>query len=173
MGKSVTIINGFTDVMLPSATGTHPYSSGQTAILTDAEYAALPTSTSRALTGVSTVADPQRPATDPRALAVTVTAAVTGSYTAKVGVNVITLTGNVTTFVFPTTPVGSASVVDLVIIQDATGSRLITWTASGAKFAGGTATVLTTTAAGVDRLRFLSRGDGATWDLIDVQKALA
>jgi hypothetical protein len=192
MGKQVTVLNGFVDVMLPtvetvsvasSITGQSagtvqivtlaPYSSGAVVTLTDAEYAALSTSTTRALSAPSNVADPSRPSTDTSAAPVTTNATVTGTYTAALGVNVITLTGNVTTFKFPTVPVGSASAVDLVITQDGTGSRLITWTGSGAKFAGGTAPTLSTVAAKVDRLRFVSRGDGATWDLAYSAIALA
>lgn len=192
MGKQITVLNGFIDVMLPtvetvtiasSITGQNagtvqivtlaPYSSGETHVLTDAEYAALSSSTTRALSAPTTVADPSRPTTDATSQPVSINATATGTVTAAVGVNRWTLTGNVTTFKFPTVPVGSSSTVDLILTQDATGSRTITWTNSGAKFPGGTAPTLTVTAAAVDRLRFKSRGDGATWDLVSSTLALA
>lgn len=192
MGKQVTVLNGFTDVMLPrvetvpvastitgQSAGTTQvvvnaaYNAGETVTLTDAEYAALPAATTRCLSTPTNVADPARPSADTSAETVTTNAAVTGTYAAALGLNAITLTGNVATFTFPTVPVGSASRVDLVITQDATGSRTITWTGSGAKFAGGTAPTLSVAAHAVDRLRFVSRGDGATWDLVSSQLALA
>lgn len=189
MGKSVTVISGFTDVELPAVVtvsaatavpagtvqivGIKPYSSGQTAVLTDAEYAALPASITRALGTASTVAEPARPSTDTRYTPVTTNATVTGTFTAAFGINRITLTGNVTTYRFPNSPVGTSSIVDLRITQDATGSRTITWTGSGAKFAGGTAPTLSTVAAKIDRLIFRSAGDGASWDLVTSLIALA
>lgn len=182
MGKQVTVLNGFTDVMLPTVETVNvasaingqnagtiqivtlaAYSSGATTILTDAEYSGLSSSTTRALTTPNSVADPSRPSSDPRAAAVTTNAAVTGSYTAAIGTNVVTLTGSVATFVFPTVPTGSASTVDLVITQGTGGSKTITWP-SAAKFPAATAPTLSTAAAKVDRVVFVSRGDGATWD---------
>lgn len=65
-----------------------------------------------------------------------------------------TLTGNVT-FTF-TAPGGPCNLV-LVLIQDGTGSRLVTWPAS-VKWAGGVAPTLTTTAGRVDIVSFYYNG---------------
>lgn len=57
MGKQVKINADFSSVLLPSGL----FDAGETTVLTDAEYAALPSSTTRALTVQATVADPVRP----------------------------------------------------------------------------------------------------------------
>lgn len=72
--------------------------------------------------------------------------------------NRITLTA-ACTLTFPTATAGKS--FTLVLVQDATGSRTVTWPAS-AKWAGGTAPTLTTTAAAVDYLTFVCV-DGSTW----------
>lgn len=175
MGKRVTVKSGYTNVMLPQAVGLQPYSSGNTADLTNAEYSALNAATLNALNATTTtIPDPARPTTDVQANPVNaLTLSVNGALTLKVGVNVVTLGANATSVVFPTVPAGSSSEVDVVFIQDATGSRTVTWTASGAKFAGGTAPTITATANAVSRVRFMSRGDGATWDMLSAAAALA
>jgi hypothetical protein len=176
MGKRVTVKSGYTDVVLPQATGLQPFNGGQTADLTNAEYAALNASTLNALVSTTTtIPDPARPTSDVQANPVNAqTLSANGALTLKLGVNVVTMGANATSVVFPTVPAGSSSTVDVVFIQDATGGRTVTWTGSGAKFAGGTAFVLTTpTASVIDRARFVSRGDGATWDLLSSAKALA
>lgn len=68
-----------------------------------------------------------------------------------------TLTGNCT-FTF-TAPSGSCSLV-LKLVQDATGSRTVTWPAS-VHWSGGTAPTLTTTASKVDIITFYY--DGSTY----------
>lgn len=70
----------------------------------------------------------------------------------------VTLSANCT-FTFPAAAAGKE--FDVVLTQDATGSRLATWPAT-VKWAAGTAPTLTTTAAKVDVLAFKCR-DGATW----------
>ena len=66
----------------------------------------------------------------------------------------LTLTGNVTlTF---TAPAGPAELL-LVLTQDATGSRLVTWP-STVDWAGGTAPTLTTTAAHIDIVKLTFDG---------------
>lgn len=74
----------------------------------------------------------------------------------------LTLTGNVV-FSF-TNPVGSGSTstLTLVITQDGTGGRTITWPAA-VKWAGGTAPTLTTTASAVSILTFFTSDGGTTW----------
>jgi hypothetical protein len=166
VGKQVTIVSGFSSVGLPQAGNpSKPFSAGQTAVLTDAEYAALPSSVTRALTGVTTVAEPSRPSTDPNAKSVNIVAAATGTVTAKSGINRFTLTGNLT-LAFPSgATVSTETEVSLVLIQDATGSRTLTLPAS-AKKPGGTAVVLTTAAGSVDYLRFITVDGGVTWLLV-------
>lgn len=80
-------------------------------------------------------------------------------------IKTITLTGNCT-FTFTGATAGLAATLELVLTQDATGSRTVTWPAS-VKWSGG-APVLSTTAAAVDRLVFTSYNGGTTWfgDLI-------
>lgn len=73
-----------------------------------------------------------------------------------------TLTGN-RTLGFVGTDGGSAAkdgtVFTLIFIQDATGSRTLTWN-SGYKFTGGTVPTLTTTANAVDIFRFIVSATG-------------
>jgi hypothetical protein len=65
----------------------------------------------------------------------------------------ITLGGN-RTFNTPTNPV-AGQVYRLILIQDATGSRTMTWWASTIKWAGGSAPTLTTTANKADIITLL------------------
>ena len=65
-----------------------------------------------------------------------------------------TLTGNVT-FTF-TAPAGPCNLI-LKLVQDATGSRTVTWPAS-VKWSGGTAPTLTTTASRIDIISFYYDG---------------
>jgi hypothetical protein len=182
MGKRVTVKSGYTDVMLPQAVGLQPFNSGQTADLTDAEYTALSaapnTATLNALNATTTtIPDPARPSIDPQVQPLNAVTYASGVLQLKIGLNVVTLNATVGAgnLKFPVVPAGSASQVDVVFIQGTGGSKLITaaWAGSGAKFSGGTATVLSTTAGAVDRLQFLSRGDGATWDCLDSLLAMA
>lgn len=80
-------------------------------------------------------------------------------------IKTITLTGNCT-FTLTGAVAGRATTVELVLTQDATGSRTVTWPAS-VKWPGG-APALSTTAAAVDRLVLTSYNGGTTWygDLI-------
>ena len=67
----------------------------------------------------------------------------------------ITLTGNCTlTF---TAPAGGVGNYQLLVIQDGTGSRTLTWPGT-VKWAGGVASTLTLTAAGVDIISFYYNG---------------
>lgn len=170
MGKQVTVLSGFQAVPLPQAGNPYkPFKGGATAILTDAEYSGLPLSVTRCLSStVATVAEPSRPSTDPNAKSVVVNLTATGTVALASGMNKFTLTGNLTV-TFPTTAtVGTKTEVELVAIQDATGSRTLTLPAS-AKKAGGTAVTLTTAAASVDYLKFETVDGGVTWILVDKQ----
>jgi len=70
----------------------------------------------------------------------------------------ITLSANCT-FTFPTPAAGKS--FTLVLVQDATGSRSVTWPAS-AKWAAGTAPTLSTGVNKIDYLSFVCT-DGTTW----------
>lgn len=70
----------------------------------------------------------------------------------------ITLTGNCT-FTFPTAAAGKS--FTLVLVQDGTGSRTVTWPGT-VKWSGGTAPTLTTTASKTDVFAFLC-ADGTNW----------
>jgi hypothetical protein len=72
-------------------------------------------------------------------------------------ITVITLTANCT-LTFPSAGAGKS--FTLVLKQDATGSRLVTWPTL--TWPGGVAPTLTTTAAKTDVFSFLCV-DGATW----------
>lgn len=74
------------------------------------------------------------------------------------GIVRLTLTANATP-VFPTPTAGQS--FELELVQDATGSRTVTWP-STVRWAGGTAPTLTTTANKRDFFSFTST-DGATW----------
>lgn len=89
-----------------------------------------------------------------------VTASAAASYTVvntASSIAILTLTAN-TAFTFPAASAGEQ--FTLLLTQDATGSRVPTWPAS-VRWAGGTAPLLTTTAAKTDVLTFLS--DGTYW----------
>lgn len=70
----------------------------------------------------------------------------------------ITLTSATCTLTFPAVALGRS--FTLLLTQDATGGRLVTWPTVA--WPGGTAPTLTTTAAKTDAFTFLS-ADGSTW----------
>jgi hypothetical protein len=72
-------------------------------------------------------------------------------------VQIITLTGNCT-FTFPTATSGKSFI--LLLKQDATGSRTVTWPAT-VKYAGGTNPTITSTASKLDILSYFA--DGTNW----------
>jgi len=68
-----------------------------------------------------------------------------------------------TTFVFSNPPAsGTAGSFTLILKQDATGSRAITWPAS-VDWAGGTAPTATATASSVDIYTFVTVDGGTIW----------
>ena len=73
-------------------------------------------------------------------------------------INYITLTANCT-FTFPTAAAGKSFMLGL--LQDATGSRTVTWPGT-VKWSGGTAPTLTTAAAKLDLFSFACL-DGTNW----------
>lgn len=75
----------------------------------------------------------------------------------------VSLTGNVTTLTISNPPTsGTLGKFVLILTQDATGSRTVTWPAS-VKWEGGTAPTLTTTASRSDILVFITTDAGTTW----------
>ena len=75
----------------------------------------------------------------------------------------VTLTANCT-FTFSNPPAsGTAGSFTLFLIQDGTGSRTVTWPGSVA-WAAATAPTLTTTAAAVDVLTFITLDGGTVWN---------
>ena len=72
-------------------------------------------------------------------------------------VQILTLTGNCT-FTFPTATAGKG--FTLLLLQDATGSRTVTWPAS-VKWPASTAPTITSTASKGDKYVFV--GDGTYW----------
>lgn len=77
--------------------------------------------------------------------------------TANGTVQILTLTGNCT-FTFPTAVAGES--FTLLLKQDGTGSRTVTWPAA-VKWPGGTAPTITSTASKLDKYIFTS--DGTNW----------
>jgi hypothetical protein len=91
-------------------------------------------------------------------------ATATGAVTlnlASGNVHNVTLTGN-TTFTFSGAAVGAARSFTLILRQDATGSRSVTWPAS-VKWAGAIAPTVSTAASKVDVLSFVTVDGGTTW----------
>jgi hypothetical protein len=72
-------------------------------------------------------------------------------------IQIITLTGNCT-FTFPTATAGKSFL--LLLKQDATGSRTVTWPAA-VKWPGNTAPTITSTASRLDKYVFTA--DGTNW----------
>ena len=72
-------------------------------------------------------------------------------------VQILTLTGNCT-FTFPTATAGRSFI--MILKQDGTGSRTVTWPAA-VKWPGGTAPTITSTASKLDKFVFTS--DGTNW----------
>lgn len=73
-----------------------------------------------------------------------------------------TLTESVTVAFANPPAAGKSGSVTLILKQDATGGRTVTWPAS-VKWAGGTAPTLTTAASAVDIISFLTTDGGTTW----------
>lgn len=89
-----------------------------------------------------------------------VTANTTTAYTisiASAGVQILTLTGNCT-YTFPTATAGKSFM--LLQLQDATGSRTVTWPSS-VKWPANTAPTITSTASKGDK--FVFTADGTYW----------
>jgi hypothetical protein len=89
-----------------------------------------------------------------------VTANTGTAYTINISngtVQILTLTGNCT-FTFPTATAGESFI--LLLKQDGTGSRTVTWPGT-VKWPGGTAPTITSTASKLDKYIFTS--DGTNW----------
>lgn len=77
-------------------------------------------------------------------------------------VKTVTLTGNCTFTISNPPATGIAGSLTLILTQDGTGSRLVTWPTT-TKWAGGAAPTLTTTAAGIDIITLITVNAGTTW----------
>jgi hypothetical protein len=77
-------------------------------------------------------------------------------------VHQLTLTANCTLTFSNPSPTGKACSFTLIVTQDGTGSRTLTYPGS-VLWAGGSAPTLTTTASAVDILTFLTTDAGTTW----------
>jgi hypothetical protein len=89
-----------------------------------------------------------------------ITANTTTAYTISLSTGtfqILTLTGNCT-FTFPTATSGKSFMI--LLKQDATGSRTVTWPAA-VKWPGGTAPTITSTASKGDK--FVFSADGTYW----------
>lgn len=98
----------------------------------------------------------------------TATANTSTAYTIDLAngtVQVLTLTGNCT-FTFPTVAAGKSFI--MLLKQDGTGSRTVTWPAT-VKWPGGTAPTITSTASKLDKYIFTS--DGTNWYGSDAGKS--
>lgn len=74
----------------------------------------------------------------------------------------LTLTGNCILTLSNPPATGKAGSLTLILVQDGTGSRTITWPAS-VKWPNGTAPTLTTTASAVDVVQLVTVDGGTTW----------
>lgn len=113
------------------------------------------TAASGQTTGLSWAPGTQVHAVGNSGTALTLDASSTSGY-----IKTVTLTGNCT-FTLTGATSGLAATLELVLTQDATGSRTVTWPAA-VKWAGGAPT-LTTTAAATDRIVLTSYNGGTTW----------
>lgn len=74
----------------------------------------------------------------------------------------VTLAENITSITFSNVPTTDTANIVLVLTQDATGSRTVTWPAS-VKWSGGVAPTLSTTASAVDIISMFTTDAGTTW----------
>jgi hypothetical protein len=161
VGKQVTVLSGYTGVALPSALGVQLYDAGAVVTLTDAEYAALPASTTRSLSTASNVAEPNRaPTQDPDAnVPNVVNAAATGSVSAAPGYNAFTQTGIITLVLAGFT----AGLYSEALVEINRGPSLVAVNfPAGVRWAGGSAPTPTATINKIDIFRFASRDGGTT-----------
>lgn len=84
----------------------------------------------------------------------------------------ITLTANCTLTIANTPATGRAYGFSLIVRQDATGSRAITWFA-GVKWPGGTVPTGSTLASSVDMYSFYTVDGGVTWYGVQSGKGFA
>lgn len=185
MGKLVTVNAGYSAVLLPSVQGLRNFNPGETSVLTDAEYAALTTATTQAITlTTSGLPEPSRPRTDtfaePSQFVAQFTAATGG--TVNVGVNSVTgpaagVTYSATGFltVAPDNPAtgvvgpksGSQSTLEIYHTQGAVVSVAPVakpWIIGATvKWPGGTVPTFTATVGAIDYFQFVTFDGGITW----------
>jgi hypothetical protein len=77
---------------------------------------------------------------------------------------IITLNTNINTLVFSNIPsIDRLYSLNLILVQDATGGRLINWPTPSVLWPGGTAPVLTTTGGKIDVIALVTYNGGSTW----------
>jgi hypothetical protein len=114
------------------------------------------TAASGQTTGLSWTAGTQVHAVGNSGTALTLNASSTSGY-----IKTITLTGNCT-FTLTGATSGLAAALKLVLTQDATGGRTVTWPTS-VKWVGGVAPMLSITAGATDRVDLTSYDGGTSW----------
>jgi hypothetical protein len=124
------------------------------------------TAASGQTTGLSWAPGAQVHAVGNSGTALTLDASSTSGY-----IKTITLTGNCT-FTLTGATSGQAAALELLITQDGTGNRTITWPAS-VKWHGGTAATLSTAAGARDRFILVSYDGGTTWFADQIGKGYA
>jgi hypothetical protein len=124
------------------------------------------TAASGQATGLSWAPGSQVHAVGNSGTALTLDASSTSGY-----IKTITLTGNCT-FTLTGATSGQAAALELLLTQDGTGSRTVTWPAS-VKWHGGTAATLTTAAGGRDRFILVSYDGGTNWFADQIGKGYA
>lgn len=82
----------------------------------------------------------------------------------------LTLTANLTAITLPTTTASRAVIIEVVITQDATGSRTITYPA-GVKSSEGNPPLLSVAPGAIDTVAFV--WDGTRWKVRLVERSLA
>ena len=78
----------------------------------------------------------------------------------------VAMTANITTLAFSNVPSSGSVIVDLVLVQDSTGSRTLSWPSS-VKFLNGTPPLLGSLPADVAYFRLMTNDGGSTWVCLD------
>jgi hypothetical protein len=114
------------------------------------------------LRGDSAFTDPTLQAPPVHAVGNSGTALTIDATNAAGWVKTITLTGNCVMTITAPGVVGRTYTLELVLTQDGTGGRTVTWPGS-VQWPGGVAPVLSTAAAAVDRIVLITYNNGTTW----------
>jgi hypothetical protein len=148
-GITPTIVDAKGDLIVATAADT-------VARLAVGTNGSIPIAASGQTTGLAWTPYAQVHAVGNSGTALTLDASSTSGY-----IKTVTLTGNCT-FTFTGATSGQAARLELVLTQDGTGSRTVTWPGS-VQWASGVAPVLKTAAGAVDRFVLTSYNGGTTW----------